>query len=236
MKITVIHGTEHKGSTYHIAQAFLKEFETESTSVTEFFLPKDMPAFCCGCFSCILKGAEYCPHRQNTSPIADAIQSADLLIFTSPVYAYHVTGQMKVLLDHYCYQWMVHRPDPCMFSKVALIISTAAGAGIKSTHKDIKDSLIFWGVGNIFTYGKAVAAASWQGVNAKKKEQIAKETKTLSVRILHRLKNTKPSLKVKMLFFAMRFMHKTSNISAIDKDYWQRMGWLNEKRPWGKKT
>lgn len=44
---------------------------------------------------------------------------------------------------------------------MALVISTAAGGGMKSTNKDIMDSLNFWGVGKIFTYGKAVTAVNW---------------------------------------------------------------------------
>ncbi len=41
MKITVIHGQSHKGSTYHIAKQLCDKLGGE---VTEFFLPKDFRA------------------------------------------------------------------------------------------------------------------------------------------------------------------------------------------------
>jgi len=38
MKIVVIHGQSHKGSTYHIARKLAEKIDS---NITEFFLPKD---------------------------------------------------------------------------------------------------------------------------------------------------------------------------------------------------
>ena len=46
--------------------------------VTEFFLPKDMPHFCAGCFSCFLRGENACPHADLVQPIARAIGAIDV--------------------------------------------------------------------------------------------------------------------------------------------------------------
>ena len=43
MKITVIHGQSHKGSTYNIAKQLCDKLGGE---VTEFFLPTDFDCFC----------------------------------------------------------------------------------------------------------------------------------------------------------------------------------------------
>ena len=238
MKVVVIYGVEHKGSTYNIAQLFLREIDLgmEGNKVTEFFLPKDMPKFCCGCGNCFMKGEELCPHYEMIKPITDAMDEADLLIFDSPVYVYHTTGQMKTLLDHFGYRWMVHRPSKTMFSKVALVISTAAGAGMKSTNKDITDSLSFWGVGKIYTYGKAVAAVNWQGVSDKNKGTIESEIKKLSIKVAKSCNRVSPSLKVRLLFYAMRFAHKHYEINVIDRKYWKTQGWLGKNRPWHRKN
>lgn len=232
MKIATVYGTEHRGSTYHISQLFLKKLTSETSEITEFFLPKDMPNFCCGCSSCFTKSEEACPHYNQVNTIREAIEKADLVIFASPVYVFHVSGQMKTLLDHFGFQWMVHRPNKTMFSKMALVISTAAGRGMKSTNKDIVDSLTFWGIGKIFTYGKAVAALNWQGVSEKKKVKIEKDVAKLSAKILNRHDNVKPSLKVKVLFYVMRFMQKRFIINPADNKYWKNQGWLEHKRPW----
>lgn len=234
MNIVAIYGTEHKGSTYNIAKLFLEKLIPETNKITQFFLPRDMPHFCLGCGSCIIKGEENCPHYKEINPIKEAIDRADLILFTSPVYVYHVTGQMKTLLDHFGFQWMVHRPNKTMFSKMALVISTAAGAGMKSTNKDITDSLTFWGVGKIFTYGKAVAAVNWQGVSEKKKLEIEKDVNEISAKILKKYNKVTPSLKVKVIFYVMRFMQKKYDMNKVDKEYWEKQGWLKGIRPWKK--
>lgn len=140
MKITIIHGQSHKGSTYHIAGILSKKLEGE---VTEFFLPKDFDSFCVGCTACFGKSETLCPHYEKLKPITKAIDNADVIILASPVYVYHVTGAMKTFLDHYGYRWMVHRPEEKMFRKQAVCISTAAGGGMKSTNKDMADSTFF---------------------------------------------------------------------------------------------
>jgi multimeric flavodoxin WrbA len=232
MNIVAIYGTEHKGSTYNISQMFLRKVKTETSEIKEFFLPKDMPHFCRGCGLCFGKGEGDCPHYKEISPIKEAIEKADLLLFASPVYVYHTTGQMKTLLDHFGYQWMPHRPNPPMFSKMALVVTTAAGAGMKSTSKDITDSLSFWGVGKIFKFGKAVAAINWEGVSGKKKEEIEKQTDKLALKIIKKSSKVNPSLKVKFLFYVMRIMQKKLTINPVDKEYWEKQGWLGSKRPW----
>lgn len=140
MKITVIHGQNHKGSTYHIAHLLLDQLDGE---VTEFFLPKDFHDFCVGCTMCFAKTEKFCPHYENLTPLTKALDEADLIILASPVYVYHATGPMKTFLDHYGYRWMLHRPHESMFRKQAVCISTAAGGGTKTTNKDMADSTFF---------------------------------------------------------------------------------------------
>lgn len=91
----------------------------------------------------------------------------ELLIFTAPVYVYHVPGQVKAFLDHFGYRWMPHQPNGKMFKKQALLISTAAGAGTKSALRDLKDSMTFWGVARTYTFGKLVYATDWDTVDTK---------------------------------------------------------------------
>lgn len=239
MNIAVIYGTEHKGSTYNIAQLLLNKLKnesTETTEITEFFLPKDMSHFCRGCSMCIMKSEKLCPDYEQTNKIKETMEKADLLIFTSPVYAYHVTGQMKTLLDHFSYQWMVHRPNETMFNKMALVISTGAGGGMKSTNKDIIDSLSYWGVGRIFKYGKGVAAINWEGVNEKNKNDIEKKVQKISEKILRLYTHVTPSIKVKVLFNVMRIAQKKGGFNTADAEYWKKQGWIENARPWQLKT
>lgn len=155
MKITAIYATERKGvsTTYILAQKAINELRDDD-KVYEFFLPKDMNHFCRGCYQCFEGYPEKCGGYEKIHAIRDAMNKSDLIIFTAPVYVFHIPGQLKALLDHFACEWMVHRPNGKMFTKQALIITTAAGGGMRSTIRDIKDSMNFWGVGRLYTYGR----------------------------------------------------------------------------------
>jgi multimeric flavodoxin WrbA len=232
MKIVVLHGQMHKGSTYNITKLFLENLSDENTEITEFFMPENAPSFCMGCFSCFIVSEEKCPHADVVQPIVKAIDEADLLILESPCYVLGMSGQLKTLLDHLAYRWMIHRPHPEMFSKVGLAISTAAGAGTKKVTKSLKDNLFHWGVPKIYRYGKNVGAMGWETVKPEKKLQIEKEVRRLSKQISKQIGRVKPGIKTKLMFLIMRMGQKANDWNPTDKEYWIRNGWLNDKRPW----
>ena len=167
MKITLIHGQSHKGSTYHVARILAEKIDGE---ITEIVLPRDFDQMCVGCAQCIKKDEKLCPHYEKLAPITEAIDAADLLIFESPVYVYHVTSAMKALLEHYGWRWIMHRPEESMFKKQMVCIATAAGGGQKNTCQDMADSAAYWGVAKTYKYGIAVRAMKWEDVTAKTKD------------------------------------------------------------------
>ena len=228
MKITVVHGQSHKGSTYYIARSLAERLNGE---ITEIFLPKDFGEFCVGCSSCFVESEIKCPHYEKLSPVTNAIDEADVLIMASPVYVYHATGAMKALLDHYGWRWMVHRPEEKMFSKQAVCISTAAGAGMKSTNRDMADSAFWWGVAKVYTYGVAVAEISWERVSEQKKRRVEKKLSSLARKLSKKQSHVKPSLKTKLFFSVMRQMQKRGWNKA-DMEYWAQKGWTEKNRPW----
>ena len=228
MKITILHGQSHKGSTYHIARMLADKLEGE---VTEFFLPRDFGEFCVGCTQCFEQSETLCPHYEKLQPITQAIDQADVLILASPVYVYHATGAMKALLDHYGYRWMLHRPQEAMFRKQGVCISTAAGAGIKTTNRDMADSLFFWGVPKIYRYGVAVLETSYTRVNAKIKANIDRKTTKLAQTLRRKHGRVKPGLKTKGFFAIVRMLHKIGWNKADIID-WKEKGWEEKARPW----
>lgn len=228
MKTVIIHGQSHKGSTYHIAHGLAEKLGGE---IKEFFLPKDFNEFCVGCNRCFMEGEEKCPHHQALLPITNAMDEADVIILASPVYVYHATGAMKAFLDHYGYRWMVHSPEESMFRKQAVCISTAAGAGMKSTNKDMADSLFFWGIAQIYQYGIGIAAVDWNGVSEKKKRAIDKATTSIAKRIIKGQGNVKPGIKTKGFFFIMHIMQR-KGFNEKDAKYWKEKGWTENKCPW----
>ena len=60
MRIVLIHGQNHKGSTYHVGRILVDQL-SEEKEITEFFLPRDLEHFCIGCYACI-DDEEKCPY------------------------------------------------------------------------------------------------------------------------------------------------------------------------------
>ena len=53
--------------------------------------------FCIGCLSC--QKTQKCVFRDDAVEIAEKVKSADTLVFSTPIYYYEMSGQMKTLLD-----------------------------------------------------------------------------------------------------------------------------------------
>ncbi len=228
MKITVIHGQSHKGSTYNIAKELYDKLGGE---VTEFFLPKDFDCFCKGCTACFTTSETKCPDYEKLKPITEAMDEADIIILTSPVYVMHATGSMKAFLDHYGYRFMVHRPEGKMFRKQAVCISTAAGAGTGSTIKDMADSTFFWGAAKTYKLGVAVMETRWEAVKPKIKAKIDKNTTSLARKLSRKVGKVKPGIKTRAFFGIMSMMQK-NGFNPADVRYWKEKGWTKGERPW----
>ena len=194
-------------------------------------MARDLPAACVGCFGCIAKGEDVCPHADAVRPIRDSLEAADLIVLASPVYALDVAASMKNLLDHLCFQWMSHRPNAAMFSKVGLSVVTTAGAGAGHALGTLGNSLTFWGIGRVFKLGAPVAAMSWQEVSQKRKAALEKKTRRIADHMLRAHAGTKPSFKVRFLFGLMGGMQKKNNWNQVDRAHWERRGWLAGKKP-----
>ena len=230
MKVVLIHGQNHKGSSYHIGRMIADKMQG-TNEITEFFLPRDLNHFCLGCYNCIEDDAK-CPFYDDKRKIMDAVEAADVLIFTTPTYCMHASAPMKSFMDLTFTYWMVHRPRKCMFSKRAVVVSTAAGTGMKSAMKDITNTLFYWGVPYVKSYGVAVQAMSWDGVNEKKKAKIEKDTAKLA-RKLSVGKKPSVGIKTRFMFKVMGVMQSAGmGSSPVEKEYWEQNGWLGKKRPW----
>lgn len=230
MKIVLLHGQNHRGSTYHIAKQLVDSIPVEK-QVEEFFLPRDLAFFCVGCYNCIDDETK-CPFYEEKLKIMKEVETADILIIDTPTYCLAPSAGIKTFMDLTFSYWMSHRPRACMFSKKAVVISTAAGAGTGAAIKPIKNMLMYWGISKIYTYGISVQAMNWQGVSQDKKSKIAKDMQTLGKK-LTRVYKVKVSLKVRFLFWLMSGMQKANmGSSKEDKRYWEEKGWLGKTRPW----
>lgn len=230
MKIVMIHGQNHRGSTYHIGR-LLAEALADGKNIREFFLPRDLNHFCLGCYTCMDK-EEKCPFYEEKKIIADAMEAADVLVFTTPNYCMAPSAPMKAFLDLFFQYWIPHRPRKSMFSKKAVVISTTAGIGTRQAIKPVKRALAYWGIPYIKTYGLAVQASSWADVAEEKKAKAKKDMITLASKIRNK-ECGKPSLYIRFMFQMMALSRKKSDDStSAETNYWKENGWLDKRKPW----
>ncbi|MDR1001922.1 MAG: NAD(P)H-dependent oxidoreductase [Oscillospiraceae bacterium] len=228
----IITGTEVKGCTYHMKEAFLQGLGG-AFEVTEFTLPRDMPHFCVGCKLCFFESESRCPHSDSVMPIWNAMLGADLIVFAAPVYVMRVPGQVKALLDHFGCHWMVHRPDPAMFTKRAVILTQSVGAPNAAAQKDIVTSLSWMGVPSIKRFGFGLMeGVIWDELSGRLKSRIIRKTKRFA-KGFRSIKPARKSLKVRVLFFISKQMHKgvlkKETTPGADNRHWIEQGWLKGK-------
>ena len=77
MKVVLINGQNHKGSSYHIGKMLVEQFP--ESEISEFFLPKDLEHFCVGCYTCILS----CPYGAIMPAENGVVQKCELCIENS---------------------------------------------------------------------------------------------------------------------------------------------------------
>ena len=229
MKIVLIHGQNHKGSTFMVASMLAEKVGGETKA---FFLPRDFDKSCTGCTTCFRTELANCPHYEMLKPLMEAVLEADVLILDSPVYVYHATGQMMSFLDHFGTWWMVHRPRPGMSGKQAVAISTAAGGGMKSTTKDMADSLEMWGIRKVYRLGVGVQAVKPEEIPERIQRSIHHKTDALARKIQKGAGKTGCNPRGKLWFYLMRLGHRMFPPAQPDYGYWEKMGWHEKGRPW----
>jgi len=231
MKITVIYSSPRKPSTTTtMAKKLLLKFpeaEIKSFSLAELNIP-----YCKGCLACVKRGMEFCPHSDLILPIKEALIECDLIVLTSPVYVMHMSGQLKVFLDHTCSMFLIHRAEPSMFKKQAVIISAAAGPVTKGTVKEIKTVLNFWGISKIYSLQADIATNNWNKISNKKKKKITNKVDKIAKNINKNKEKRNPSFEVRKWFIISRKLNEKHTVSIKDQEFWAKQGWNKKIRPW----
>lgn len=123
MKILAICGSPRKGNTYSALRSTQDNFPDVDF---EIIMLKDIHFEPCkGCYTCVLRGEEKCPIKDDRDMLIRKIHSADGLILASPVYSHMVSALMKNLFDRLGYY--AHRPE--YFDKYAMSVVTCSGYG-----------------------------------------------------------------------------------------------------------
>ena len=123
MKIIAICGSPRKGNTYSVITAIKESFPDIDFKI---LMLKDLNfEMCKGCYSCVLRGENKCPLKDDRDILVKEITEADGVIFSSPVYSHMVSAPMKNFFDRFGY--LAHRPQ--FFDKYAMSLTTGSGYG-----------------------------------------------------------------------------------------------------------
>ena len=232
MKITLIHGQNHKGSTYYAARMVAEKI---SGNIDEYFLPKDFSEEgCSGCGTCLHNGRDHCPHAEKVEVIFNSMLSSDIIIIGSPTYVMEMTAHLKAFFEHLYTAWLGHRPEDAMYSKTAVAVSTGAIIGMKGVTKSLARQMFYLGVPKTYRLSFGVMANSWDGVDSKVKKQIAAATDRVARKITSQKGHPTPGIKARFMFSMLRRFHKGNDLPLFttDKKYWVDKKWLDHKRPW----
>ena len=98
-RIVVITGSPRKnGNSFAMTDAFIRAAEDRGHTVTRFDAAMKNVGGCHACETCFKTG-KACSFDDDFNVIAPAIQEADVVVFTMPVYWYSLTAQIKGVID-----------------------------------------------------------------------------------------------------------------------------------------
>ena len=230
MNVVVLYGSERHGTTRRLTELFLSELG--DAEVIEYCFPRDMDQACLGCAQCILNTDGVCSHSEQVAPIVRSIREADVIVASSAVYVMGMTGALKTFFDHLAYRWLVHRPDPVMFGKVGVVISTGAGPSTGKVLRDIRQQFFIWGVPKTFTWGEAVGGG-WDYMKPEKQAQLRHKAAKLAGNVSTQVGRSRPGIKLRAVFGILAFTQRHHlNPMKVEREYWLEQGWTQGKRPW----
>lgn len=231
MKITAIVGSGHGlgGNTAGLLDSLCTElrqqcakqqqpFELEHILTDELRLGPS----CAGCLDCITAGEQKCPNYSGMDRVRKLMETADVVIFATPVHSFHVSATIKRFVDHFAYQ--IHRPRHV--GQYAVILSTAMGAGHKPAMGYLADTVKLWGfqvLGQLGTHAPSMANPHYLA-------QLSQNITTLATRMVEHV-NTRPlprpGLRDLIAFRVARIIaDATAEASEVDRNYWREQSWL----------
>ena len=110
MRVLAFNGSPRpEGNTSTIVDAVLEGAREGGAETTYVMLDELDLKGCQGCLSC-RKNPGNCARRDGLTPYLEELKSCDAVLVGCPIYMYHVSGQMKLLVDR-LYSFYGDTPD-----------------------------------------------------------------------------------------------------------------------------
>lgn len=156
MKIMAIMGSpKGKGSGYSIVKMIEDRMKAMGeVEFTNLFLKDANLKPCTGCYTCMAKGEEKCPLKDDRAAIEQKLLAADGVILSSPVHVANVSWLMKNFLDRFAYR--NHRPR--FYRQKVLTVVNMAGTDRKGAQSSLRWTL----GGSRIVHELAIATPPWR--------------------------------------------------------------------------
>ena len=165
MKILAICGSPHRGNTYSVLKTIQEDYpdiDYKLLMLNEVNLKQ-----CLGCYACVLKGAEFCPLKDDRDMIIEEISAADGIILASSVHVNNITALMKNFISRLGYEG--HRPR--FIDKYAMVMAVCGMFGAKEANEYMNGMFTQFGF-------NVVASLELQIATKSEKENIYNHEKT----------------------------------------------------------
>ena len=148
-KIVVITGSPRKnGNSFAMTDAFIKEAEANGHTVTRFDAALQKVGGCHDCKTCFKTG-KACSFDDDFNLIAPAIEEADAVVFTTPLYWYSFPAQIKGVIDR-LFSFCIAERD--IYEKECALIACCEEDDVS-----VMDGLLF-------PYKKSIALLKWKSI------------------------------------------------------------------------
>lgn len=108
-KILILSGSpRHGGNSDTLCDRFMKGAQEAGNSVEKFFIASHNIGYCSACYYCSKHDGKCCKN-DDMSILMPKILEADVLVFSSPVYMYSVSAQLKTVFDRMVAKYEVIR-------------------------------------------------------------------------------------------------------------------------------
>lgn len=216
MKIIAICGSPRKGNTYSSLDSIKEKFPDINYKV---LMLKDLDfKMCRGCYSCVLRGEEKCPLKDDRDKLITEMSDADGVIFASPAYSHMVSAMMKNFYERFAY--LAHRP--LFFNKYAMSMTTSSGYGAEYAIKYLNKMAAIFGFNVVPELDLIVRPGK-----VKEKDKQLNHQKTIeSVKVLisriKKGKRTKPSMNFLVPFHIFKLVSQLDNkLMSADYEYYK---------------
>lgn len=119
------------GNSNRLAEEFKKGAESAGNKVEIVYLYDKNIGFCRGCLAC--QKTKKCVIKDDANEIVEKMKGADVIVWTTPIYYYEMSGRMKTMID---------RSNPLFTDEYAFrdiyLLATAADSGEYSMDGAIK--------------------------------------------------------------------------------------------------